>query len=613
VLGLTTCCWALLACSGDVGQRDDAPPDAPAAPNAQQTDPTNGTSQPGVNQPGATVDPSTEQPIQPGEQAMDGQPATTPGGAPSGVGETPAGMTPSAEQPAAGAPASPAAPTSPADCSTPDVSASVLARLSRLEYQLTLEELFQLSAAPAVESIPQDSDFKGFRTMTALQNITTEHLRAYQEEATTLALELLADAARSQAVIGCDVGAAGCLESFISDFGRLAYRRTLSGDDVAALMDVVADSEDDTEAQFVDVVAAMLTSPSFLFRMEVGDATQGLSTLSGEELASKLSFALTGRGPSKDLLDRGAAGEFADDAGLANAAAELLADSRSQEFFAAFFEQWLGFERLRAPNEPGPNWNDALMISMKEETHRFLEDHAWQSGVNFLDSLTANYSYIRADMAEFYGLPAPAADGRVEFPSDHDRANSGLLTHAALISAKGDGDRIAHRGAWIQKTFLCVDLELPTALLDSLSEELDGLTYPAMLEMRNTEGACAGCHALIDPIGMGFHPYDAAGQFDPEVDIYEYGITPALPGDGTFERIGELSAMLRNRPELSECLTDRVFLYTGGREASAADACTVTQAAEQFDANQGRFASILEGLVLGPQFRLRRAPLEATN
>ncbi len=583
VLALSVYGFALWGCSSDVGG-GDAP--MSGAPGADPTTPE------GTETVGAA--PSAQQPQGP----SDSYPAGTPV-----VG------------PASPDPTNPEGQPAPAlDCATADVSPNVLTRLSRLEYRLTLKELFQLAETPAVASVPEDSDFKGFRTMAALQNVTTEHLRSYQEEATALAQALLADTARRDAVVGCDLAAAGCLESFIADFGRVAYRRTLSADDVAGLMDVAAKAPDGPEQQFVDVVTAMLSSPSFLFRMEIGDSPDGLSTLSGEELASRLSFVLIGRGPSMELLDRGAAGELDTEAGLATAAAELLADERSREYFGAFFEQWLGFEQLRAPNEPGPAWDDSLMDSMQQETHAFLNEFAWAPSRNFLDALTANHTYVGDDLVQFYGLPTPDADGRVDFPEGHDRASSGLLTHASLISAKGDGDKVAHRGAWVQRTFLCTDLQIPTALLDQLSTELEGLTYPAMIEKRNTDTACAGCHSLIDPIGVGFLAYDAAGQFDPEVDETQYGITPALPGDGggKFENIGELALMLRARPELSRCLTERMFLYTSGRQAAAADACTVAHATEQFDAEQGRFSSILEGLVLAPEFRLRRAPA-ATN
>jgi Protein of unknown function (DUF1592)/Protein of unknown function (DUF1588)/Protein of unknown function (DUF1585)/Protein of unknown function (DUF1595)/Protein of unknown function (DUF1587) len=479
-----------------------------------------------------------------------------------------------------------------------------------------LKELFRLESAPQVDTVPADSDFKGFRTLAELQTVTTEHLRAYQAVGEQLAEDLLADATRREAVIGCDVTAASCLESFVTNFGKVAYRRALSAEEVSAYLTLAASLDEAPEEQFVTVISAMLSTANFLFRVELGEPTQGseLTTLSGEELASRLSFTLIGRGPSPELLEKGARGDLNTPEGLIAETKALLADERAREFYDAFFAQWLGFEQLRAPKQPDASWNDALMLSMQEETHDFLRSYAWAEGSNFLDSFTANHSYMRADLAEFYRLPAPAENGYVEFPEGHDRENSGLFTHAALLSAKRDGDRIAHRGSWVQNTFFCIDLQLPTALLDSLSDELAGLTFNEIFERRNADEACAGCHALIDPIGVGLAAYDEAGRFQSDFDVSEFSVAPSLPQAGAqFETAGELAALLRNEADVAQCLTRKMFLYTGGRAASASDACSVAQATDRFVKDQYRFASVLEGLVTAPDFRVRRAPAAAAT
>jgi hypothetical protein len=587
---------SLAACAGETGPAvadgfgvssddtvDNAAPDDTAAPDdATAQDTTNGLVEPtdGTDQSAASGVP----------------PVSSTGSAPSSIPD------PTSSAPASAGEA----------CSTLDASAVSLPRLSRLEYQLTLEELFELPTAPNVDELPQDSDFKGFRTLFALQNVTTEHLRAYQATAEALATALLADSARLNAVVGCDLASSGCLQTFVTNFGRLAYRRSLDDVELQAYLDLATTIGGSAEEQFTGVVSAMLSSANFLFRVESGnDPTAALATLTGEQLAARLSFTLIGRAPSAELLDLGKSGALDTEQGLMDAANELLASDKAREYFDAFFQQWLGFEQLRPPKQPEAWWDDALMLSMQNETQRFLRDYAWTEGVSFRDALVANHSFMSADLADFYGLPAPAADGLVEFPEGHDRFNGGLLTQAALLAQKRDGDRIAHRGAWIQSTFLCLDLTLPTELLDSVSDELAGLSFRQIVDRRNTDAACSTCHSLIDPIGVGLAAYDEAGRFQPDFDIYQYNITPMFPQAQTeFSSAGELAVLLRDRATVAECITKKLFLYTSGREATQQDACTIARATEKFTSDQYRFASILEGLVASPQFRLRRAPAE---
>jgi hypothetical protein len=120
-------------------------------------------------------------------------------------------------------------------CAEASVGPSSLRRLNRLELQLTLKQLFQLGEAPDVAAVPEDPKFKSFRTLADLQTITTQHLRGYADLAGDLARDLLGDAQRRDAVIGCDEASAGCLADFTARFGRLAYRRGLSTDEVATL------------------------------------------------------------------------------------------------------------------------------------------------------------------------------------------------------------------------------------------------------------------------------------------------------------------------------------------------------------------------------------------
>ncbi len=496
-------------------------------------------------------------------------------------------------------------------CAQPTVGPSLLRRLTRTEYQLTLQELFRLDAAPELPEVPEDARQGGFRTLSALQSATDQHLRAYLDVATRMAKDLLADGKRRPAVLGCEPAAAGCLDAFTASFGALAFRRPLEPAERTALLERARKLGTDAADQHRFVIEALLTSPSFLYRFEVGGGGQ-LATLSGQELASKLSFALWGRGPSAELLARGAKGDLATGDGVAKVAAEMLADGRARPFYREFFKQWLDFEQLRVPKAPPAGWSDALLGDMTAETERLIDELAWGPGGNFLDALTANHTYVTPRLAKFYGLPAPAgtAAARVSIPEAHPRRDTGLLSHASLTSAKSDGDLIAHRGKWIRGAFFCEELDVPPGLLENLQDQLSGLSYVDMVKRRNSEASCAGCHRIIDPAGAAFVQFDAAGAYDASKKASDYGIKLRLEGAAEPEigSLADLAKQLKITPAVGRCLAREAFVYVHGRRPAAEDECAVAEAAARFAASGHRLPALLEATVASPAFRLRRAP-----
>jgi hypothetical protein len=490
-----------------------------------------------------------------------------------------------------------------------DSSAAVMRRLSNLEYQLTLQDLFQLSAPPAVDSIPPDVDRDGFRTYATIQSVSAQHLRAYIDRAHALGDELMADNARRARVLGCEPTASGCLRAFAGRFGKLAYRRPLETVELDAIVNrATADALDATD-QFRFAIEVMLSSSNFLYRVEVGSAADALATLAPYELASRLSFALWGRGPDAALLDKAAAGTLATPEGLAATATAMLADARAKTFYQAFFRQWLGFEGMQAPPNPPAGWSDALLADMTRETQSVVDDFAWGHR-DLLGALTASYTRPTAVLSTYYGLPAAAADGTATFPAGHARAGTGVLTHPSLLAAKRDGDLIAMRGNWLRRTFLCRSLSIDPAVAEMLGDLLVGLSRVEIVQKRNTEAACKGCHAMIDPVGIGFVKFDQTGRFDASIDGSVYGVASRLPdatANPAFATVAELASKLQAMPEVSACLASKLFTYTEGREPVRADTCALEGASKGFAAGGNDFSEMLKGLVTEPTFRLRRA------
>jgi hypothetical protein len=109
--------------------------------------------------------------------------------------------------------------------------------------------------------------------------------------------------------LGCDPvadGEAECATTFITNFGKQAFRRPLTATEVAryqTLWSEAAEAED-FAGGIRWVIAAMLQSPGFLYRSELGDHVgDGIYQLTAHELASELSYLIVG-GPPDAALDR---------------------------------------------------------------------------------------------------------------------------------------------------------------------------------------------------------------------------------------------------------------------------------------------------------------------
>ena len=121
--------------------------------------------------------------------------------------------------------------------------------------------------------------------------------------------EAIAEEAMAQAedLVGCamDAGDDACRDSFIASFGSRVFRRPLSETerDRYALLHSVTESDSDFAGGIEVVLTAMLQSPHFLYRRELGVAQEdGTYELTPHEVASFLSYFLWGSMPDEELF-----------------------------------------------------------------------------------------------------------------------------------------------------------------------------------------------------------------------------------------------------------------------------------------------------------------------
>ncbi|MDF3058106.1 MAG: hypothetical protein K0R17_2321 [Rariglobus sp.] len=306
---------------------------------------------------------------------------------------------------------------------------------------------------------------------------------------------------------------------------RRAWRRPPAPDEIVRLADLAQRSEsagDSPAAALQVALQAILTSPGFLFIGNPPPADHPVTKnqiqpLSDHALATRLAYFLWNGPPDEHLLDLADHDRLRPR--LAVETARLLADPRARRFVQNFAGQWLEVRNLplRTPDPKlYPGWSPDLAASMKEETLRFFADFL-TNGRPITELLTADYTFVDARLARFYGLPEPAGDEgfqRVQRPADR---RAGLLGQAGVLTVTSYPNRTSPvlRGKFVLEKILGTPPPPPPPNIPSLAEHAGGgqpQTLRGRLELHRSNPSCAACHALIDPIGFALEHYDALGR-----------------------------------------------------------------------------------------------------
>jgi len=494
--------------------------------------------------------------------------------------------------------------------------APALRRLTHSQYNNTIRDLLGDQSAPANQFPPEDF-VNGFKNQHQSQNLSPLLVEAYSAAAERLARNAFRGGDR-RGLIPCKPSAA-CRARFVREFGLKAFRRPLEVGEVERYEELFRRETDFHEGARI-AVEAMLQSPHFLFRIEETSDPK----LKPYATASRLSYTLWDSMPDAALFENAARGELSTPKGVEATARRMLEDPRARRSLDEFISQWMRFDRLLTAAKDRrryPNFNREAAVAMTEETRGFISDLVWNDR-NFMDAFTADYSFINADLAAIYGVPAPAREfDRVKFPVESERA--GLLGQGLFLSltAKPDDTSPTARGLFIREQFLCQHVsEPPPGVNTNLPEitEAQPQTNRERLREHVTNPSCSTCHNLIDPIGFGFEKFDAVGarrekfkllffgeneeggrRAAPktiELEIRTDGYVAGIP-DSKFSSPRELGAVLARSSQCQECLVKQYFRYTFGRIETQADRSLIRQALEDFRKSQFRFKELIISLV----------------
>lgn len=488
-----------------------------------------------------------------------------------------------------------------------------LRRLSNAEYARTLSELVGF-AVTLPDSFPEDVRERGF-SANARQGVDASYLAEAQQLARGLAQRALGE--RLAQLVPCDPGAAECERSFVAQFSERAYRRPARAEELEAALQLfrAARAQGSFASAAELLVATLLVSPQLLYVSEIGEPVgPGLRRLSSEELASVLSYLLTGGPPDAELQAAGREGRLDSGTERERQAWRLLAQSDTRFQFRRFVREWLGLDVLAQLTKPVAD-DRRLREGLLAETDAFVDEVLMYEGASLDKLLLANFTVIPASLRAFEGL-APAADGspygRVSLAGS---ARLGLLQQPSFLAVNAHESESAPvlRGKAVLERLLCVKLPRPTEL---------GIvvTFPPSDPARTTrqrhlqhsaDPTCRSCHRTIDALGDPFENFDFVGRARSEENQIPVDTRSDYEGPGGpqhFRDSTDVSRWLAQNPTAHECFARQAYRFFSGDGAGDAEAAFLAVRAQLPEARQRDLFQTLVAFIASPAFVERGEP-----
>jgi hypothetical protein len=483
-------------------------------------------------------------------------------------------------------------------------------RLTHQQWENSVRDLLKLTATPGLSGMFTSDPPEGTFSNNERALYVTSNLRLDYERAAEDLAKRVAGTAQTRTAIG----ASGNAATFISTFGRRVYRRPLEPAEqqrYEALFESASTlyTSGDMFANGVElVIRAMLQSPAFLYRAEIGTDAAPLSSY---EIASKLSFLLRDTTPDDALLDAAGRGEFATPEAVAARAQTMLDAPEASAVLTRYHSELLGLARYETiDKDPAtfPNYNTSMNADIMGADRLFL-DGVFKNGQGLRDILLSTTGFVSSATAPLYGVTA-SGSGLAQVTLGPERP--GFFTRVGFLSYNAnmrDTDPI-HRGVDISHRLLCSTLTPPPGTIPALPAPVQGQTTRERVTGHTGAGTCGeGCHSvIINPLGFAFENFDAIGQtrtMDNGKPVDTHDFYELATGLVEFAGAPELMGILAGSPEAHSCYARNLAEYALSRDMDEADRPLVNELAQTSMGATGSIKAMLLATVQNPMFMVR--------
>lgn len=412
--------------------------------------------------------------------------------------------------------------------------------------------------------------------------------------------------------------------AILKPIAERAWRREVRAGELDGIIELVhskADELGDIEA-LKEGIVAVLTSPPFLL-LNTDDVT------AEDRFASKLSYFLKSTIPSADLREAARGGRLNSFAGVRAEVQRVFDQAEAEPFLRAFPYAWLKLNDINFM-APDPDYyhhyhRKRVSKDMTDEALHFFR-HAIVRNIPVPEFVSADYSFINADLAKVYGIDDVPQDSTFRKYRFTDGRRGGVLGMGAFLTVTADslGTSPIHRAIYVMENFLDIHPSPPPADVNIAEPDVRAAkTIKEILEAHRADKTCAACHQGIDPFGYAFENFDPMGAWRNEYTMHlaDSATKPTsrqrlnakgIPIDASasfrsgaeytditgFRRLMQTNA---NRDRFVRCFITKLLTYANGEEPTNYTAVNriLTTSAE----NDYRVVDTIAAVIDSPLFR----------
>ncbi|MGO4004844.1 DUF1592 domain-containing protein [Pseudomonas fluorescens] len=466
------------------------------------------------------------------------------------------------------------------------------------EYAATVMDVLGVEINP--EKLPADkseTDFKypGEASKGILQ---AEDVKQFYDMALSVANEVTP--ARLRVLAPSKMGA-----DLVTSLGLQLFRRPLSDAERERYQTLYEEQE------APGLIAALLLSPNFLYRSELGVSTTRDGTvyqLTPYEVATALSYGFLGTTPDEALLAKAQRNELQTELQIGAEIERMMRTERGIAQFNRFVSYYVKTER-GVQEKPGLS---AQMIQLMAQEQYLLSRNLMLNNGTFTELFTPHYTFLNQALAAHYGIAGVTGNDMRKVTVDDKRG--GLLHLGLTQAATSDyqATSLVKRGIMIREQMFCHEFGAPVE-----PDPTDPTQPPRAITTREywdsvngeqaSGGRCWQCHQYMNDTGSSMEHYDAAGRYRLEERAHNYNQYPQMlpikasgpfltaTGTEPINDVRDIANIVSRSPTSQFCMADSYFRFVFGSKSDVSTSGTVKAVADGLKTS-GSLAEMLKAL-----------------